>query len=53
MIDISNRRPSDLEDRLVGAADQESGFSHHGYHADNTAGRDYAITRLEAGDRFL
>ena len=53
MIDIGNRRASDLEDRFVGAADQKSGFSHHGYHADNAARRDHAIACLEAGDGFL
>ena len=53
MIDVSNRRASDLENRLVGAADHESVFSHHGYHADNAAGRDDAVAGLEAGDSFL
>ena len=53
MIDVSNRRTSDLENRLVGAADQESVLFHHGYHADNAAGRDYAIVNLQAGDSFL
>ena len=55
MIDVSNRRASDFENRLVSAANQESGFFHlhHGYHTDNAAGRDHLIASLEAGDSFL
>ncbi len=53
MIDVGNRRASDLENRLVGAADQESVLLHHGYYADNAAVRDHAIVNLQAGDSFL
>lgn len=53
MIDVSNRRAGDFEHRLVGAANHEGVFSHHGYHADNAARRDHAVAGLEAGDSFL
>jgi len=53
VIDVSNRRASDLENRLVSAADQESVLPHHRYHADNAPVRDHTIVNLEAGDCFL
>ena len=53
VIDVSNRRAGDLEDRLVGAADQKSVFPHHRDHTDDAAGRDYAIVNLQTSDSFL
>ena len=53
MIDVRNCSARDLENRLIGAADQESGFSHHRYHADHAAIGYHAIARLQTGYSLL
>ena len=53
VVDVGNRRAGYLDDRLVSAANEETGIADSDDRTDNAARRDHTVANLQTGDSFL